>query len=239
MRERKILLCFTLVFLVLVGSSGQVSGLSYPKSFVGQDISWPNCHNLKFAPSWFGIVGVNGGLNFHVNPCLGSEASLYRNNLSLYVNTGFPGMPYDLKYQTSPLDCARSDSYCLAYNYGYNAGKYAANYALSRGVVSNNWWLDVETINSWSGDYLVNKASLIGEVNAINGSVKPTLIGYYSYPTQWTDVTGGWQNGYPSWLATNSNFKTVAENECSEYSFNSGSVFMTQYIGKIDFDLAC
>jgi hypothetical protein len=230
-----IILCFSVVSLFTASGSA----LSYPQKTVGQDISWPNCNNLNFNASSFGIVGVNGGLSFRANPCLGSEATLYRQNLSLYLNTGFPGSPYDLKYQSSPLNCAVTDNNCLAYNYGYNAGKYATNYALSRGVVSNNWWLDVETVNSWSTSPSNNTYSLIGEATAINESLKPNLIGYYSTPYQWQVLTAGWQNNAPIWYATNSNHKTDAEKQCSGINFNGGKIKLTQYISSLDLDLAC
>lgn len=228
-----------LIFLALLLSISSVNGLAYPNNVVGQDISWPNCNHLKFDPTAFGIVGVNGGLDFHPNPCLGGEAALYKNNLSLYLNTGFPGEPYDLKYQFWPLNCSLNDVSCMAYNYGYNAGKYASNYALSRGIVSNNWWLDVEVVNSWLTNTSYNRSSLIGEVDAINQSVKPDFIGFYTYPSEWVTITGKWQNKLPNWVATDSNYKKVAENQCDGYGFNGGKTLLTQYVGKLDLDLAC
>lgn len=217
----------------------QIYALSYPSNVVGQDISWPNCDNLKFKPSSFGIVGVNGGLDFHINPCMAEEAVLYRQNLSLYLNTGFPGAPYDLKYQNWPLKCSLTNINCLAYNYGYNAGEYSLYYAITNGIVSNNWWLDVETDNSWSVSTSYNVSSLMGEADAIKQSVNPSLIGYYTYPTDWKIITGGWQNGSPNWVATNSNYESIAKQQCSGYEFNGGATKLTQYIGSLDLDLAC
>lgn len=234
---KRCLYYFTLILLILNASN--ISALTYSKTDIGQDISWPNCNNLKFTPLSFGIVGVNGGLSFSANPCLGTESTLYRQNLSLYINTGFPGAPYDLRFQSWPLNCQISNTYCLAYNYGFNAGEYAINYELSRGVVSNNWWLDVESINSWSTNPNLNKNSLIGEFNAINVSVKPNTIGYYSNLSDWESITGGWQNKSVSWVATNSNYKIMAENECKRINFNGGKTLLTQYIGTTDLDLAC
>jgi len=229
---------FVTLCLLFIGANS-VSALNYPNKIVGQDISWPNCNTLKLTPATFGIVGVNGGLDFYFNPCLGREAALYKNNLSLYVNTGFPGAPYDLKFQSWPLKCSTTNINCMAYNYGYNAGRESVNYALSQGVVSNNWWLDVETVNSWQNNYSYNRSSLTGEVNAINDSLKPTEIGLYTYPAEWLVIAGNWQNKLPNWVATDSNFKKVAENECFGQSFNGGKTLLTQYISKLDLDLAC
>lgn len=236
---KSLLASFALVFLISISITGIAQALSYPSGEVGQDISWPNCGNLKFAPASFGIVGVTGGLSFHPNQCVGEEASLYKSNLSLYVNTGYPGLPYTEKYSSYPYDCSSSDMNCLAYDYGYNAGKYATTYALSHGVVSNSWWLDVETVNSWSNSTSVNISSLQGEYTAIKNSLSPNIIGYYSYPAEWTTLTNNWNNGNPSWVATDSNYKSVAIKQCQGNDFTGGDTELTQYIGKLDLDLAC
>lgn len=237
MKLRITYLLISLMTLFL--SVNNAYALSYPKNTIGQDVSWPNCNNLKFTPAVFGIVGVNGGLSFHANPCISQESVLYRQNLSLYVNTGFPGYPRDQLFINSPLECTSTDLPCLSYNYGYNAGKFATNYALTRGIVSNNWWLDVETVNSWTNDPYVNYMSLVGESDAITESVKPTLIGYYTYPPEWKILTNGWQNKLPNWVASNSNFKNVAAKQCSGYNFTGGQTLLTQYIGNVDLDIAC
>ncbi len=228
-----------IVSFLLFSSLGYVSALSYPRGSVGQDISWPNCNNLKFQPTSFGIVGVNGGLSFHPNDCIGEEATLYRQNLSLYVNTGFPGYPRDQLFKTWPLNCSSTDTSCLAYNYGFNAGRYSVNYALEHGVVSNNWWLDVETVNSWTNNPNINSMSLLGEVNSIADSLNPNVIGYYTYPPEWKILTDNLKDNLPNWVASNSNFKNVASEQCSGFSFNGGQTILTQYISKLDLDIAC
>jgi hypothetical protein len=230
---------FLVVGTIILIFPTTVFALNYPQSSVGQDVSWPNC-NIKDVPvNTFGIVGVNGGLSFHPNHCLGYEAAQYRRNLSLYVNTGFPGSPYDSKFMSLPLECGSVDVNCLAYNYGYNAGKYAVNYSLSQGVVSNSWWLDVESINSWSDNTQVNRSSISGEIQAIKDSLKPSLIGFYGFPAGWSLLTSNWHLQYPDWVATNSNFKNVAVQACKQQGFSSPNVILTQYIGKTDLDLAC
>lgn len=236
---KSLLALFALVFLISISITAVAQALSYPSGEVGQDISWPNCGNLKFEPASFGIVGVTGGLSFHPNQCVGEEAGLYKSNLSLYVNTGYPGLPYAQKYSSYPYDCSMNDMNCLAYDYGYNAGKYATTYALSHGAVSNNWWLDVETVNSWSYNTGVNISSLEGEYAAIKNSASPSTIGYYSYPAEWESLTNNWSNGNPSWVATDSNYKSVAVSQCHGDSFTGGQTELAQYISKLDLDLAC
>jgi hypothetical protein len=229
----------SIIILSLFVSTGVAGALSYPSGQVGQDVSWPNCNNLKFSPAIFGVVGVNGGLSFHPNNCVGEEASLYKNNLSLYVNTGYPGLPLALKFQHYPKDCSDSNLSCLAYNYGYNAGLYSVNYSLDHGVVSNNWWLDVELINSWDTNSYLNRMSLSGETNAIESTLKPDTIGIYSTPTQWSIITNKWKDGSSDWLATGSNFKSVAASGCKTAGFSGGKTILVQFIENVDSDLAC
>ncbi|HUD07304.1 MAG TPA: hypothetical protein VMR34_05460 [Candidatus Saccharimonadales bacterium] len=205
----------------------------------GYDVSWPNCE-AKISPlTPFGVVGVSGGLSFHPNLCVGQEASLFKSDLSLYTNTGYPGRPYADKYSQWPKSCSFSNDACLAYNYGFNAAKYSFNYALSHGVVSRDWWLDVETINSWANEPSTNQASIGGEANALSFYAQPTVLGVYAYPGGWQTLTGNWQNKWPAWVASNSNFRSVAQSYCRENSFNGGAVLLTQYIGQLDTDYAC
>src|SRR5208282_6429264 len=101
-------------------------------------------------------VGANGGLDFRSNPCLKSEASRVF-NLALYANTGYPGHSYGLKYIDTPKRCNANDNLCLAYNYGFNAGKYTVLYADSQDVHATSWWLDVENDNSWDTNTSYNR----------------------------------------------------------------------------------
>ena len=63
---------------------------------VGYDISYPQCNGTFPNGGAFGIVGVNGGLPYSANPCLGtgdgpSELSWAGMNAGLYANTADPG----------------------------------------------------------------------------------------------------------------------------------------------------
>src|SRR5579884_4343825 len=79
----------------------------YPSGSTGTDVSWPNCSS-SIPKTAFGIVGINDGKGFSTNPCLQKEAGHFL-NLSLYVNTGYPGPGYGLKYQNYPQACAATD----------------------------------------------------------------------------------------------------------------------------------
>jgi hypothetical protein len=223
------------VFLLLggiVAAQGQYIGGSS-----GVDVSYPNCA-VSIPKTGFGIVGVTGGMGFRPNPCLSAEASHF-SNLSLYVNTGYPGQLTAVNYQNSPNVCAATDLNCLAYNYGYNLGQYATNYAKSQGVWSNTWWEDVETMNSWMTDTVQNQNSIQGTHDAL-AAAGATTTGIYSTTVQWTMITGGWQNLWPSWGATTWRTAKQAASYCTGHQFTGGTSYLMQYTGKnLDQNVAC
>jgi hypothetical protein len=223
------------VLLINVGSAAAQG--AYISGTNGIDVSYPNCKS-SIPSSAFGVVGVTGGLGFSPNSCLASEASHFK-NLSLYVNTGYPGQSYGLKYQSSPNACSSTDLSCLAYNYGYNGGQYAINYAKSQGIVSTTWWLDVETMNTWTSDYVQNIQSLQGETDALVAAGVGT-VGIYSTTAQWKSITGGWQNGFPNWGATTWNTAKQAAAYCTGHQFTGGPTYLIQYHPRgLDQDYAC
>ena len=202
-----------------------------------KDLSWPNCQAAPKNLS-YGIVGVTGGLNFHKNPCLKTEADLF-SNYQLYVNTGYPGKSYALKYAHSPLNCSLSDENCLAYDFGYAAGLYALKYAASQTVQSSMWWLDVETENSWSDNVASNQEAIFGTWTAILSHSFAARVGFYSYPDQWQEIVGGWRPVAPAWLATGSSSIKIAAKACKAPSFTDGPVIFGQYTTKLDQDVNC
>lgn len=224
------------VFLFM--SSGSAAALGqYISGSTGVDVSYPNC-SASIPRSSFGIVGVTGGLAFSGNPCLANQASRF-NNLSLYVNIGYPGLTTAMKYQNSPNACDPNDLNCMAYNYGYNAGLYAANYAKSQGVWANTWWEDVETMNTWMNDAIQNQQSIQGQRDALIASGAVT-VGIYSTTYQWSVITGGWQNLWPSWGATTWRTAKQAATYCKGHEFTGGPSYLMQYRGKsLDENVAC
>lgn len=222
--------------LLLARPAGAAS--VYQTGSLGVDISYPNC-TAKIPTVSFGIVGVNSGLVYSQNKCLATEASNF-NDISLYVNTGLNASKSSAYYTQAQLGC-NGDVYCAAYNYGYNAGLDAVNYAKSQNITTDKWWLDVETSNTWSKDVLQNQKSLQGEYDALaaNGA---TTIGAYSTTYQWQVVTGGWQNNWPSWGATTWTTATQAQTYCTGHEFTGGPSLLMQYKSrqsKIDQDVAC
>src|SRR6476659_5855853 len=150
---KKILLSIATLSLAIfyLGGFAAAQG-QYVSGSTGVDVSWPNC-SANIPKVAFGVVGVTNGLGFSTSPCFAAQASKF-SNLSLYVNTGYPGATSAnaQTYKNTPKTCLDTDLNCIAYNYGYNAGLYAYNAAANAGVRSSSWWLDVETMNTWSAD---------------------------------------------------------------------------------------
>ena len=101
------------------------------------------------------------------------------------------------------------------------------------------WWLDVETDNSWTTNTLVNRAVLEGAVAAIEQNVFLAKVGIYSTTDQWKEITGGWRNGLPAWLATGAASQQSAARACATPAFNGGPLWLSQYTTNIDGNVAC
>lgn len=151
-------------------------------TYVGNDVSYPQCgKTLPTKPS-FGVVGVNNGLANGTNTCLvkqlawaaGATGQTIQPKVQLYLNTANPG---GLNTPSWPIDnsdpsgnitdnpygnCDGSNSLACSYQYGWDravedAQQRLPSAAAQAGIDSNSanytWWLDVETINTWqSGD---------------------------------------------------------------------------------------
>jgi|BarGraNGADG00212_1021973.scaffolds.fasta_scaffold14864_2 hypothetical protein len=248
------------------GSSTVISNVS---STVGYDISYPQCGRPFPTNAAFKIVGVNDGIVFSPNPCLGagdgpSELTWAGGvNAQLYANTGNPGPVLSKHWpttQTSPDDCSAGksqgfDTANCAYDYGYNAAADSYNTAVNAYVslglaasspAANKWWLDVETSNSWRTDVAFNVQALQGAVDYLKLVVSPANIGFYSTQYQWTQITGGTATSfvsaftsYPSWVAGATTARQAA-GKCGGSGFTDGGVALAQYSAKgFDADLLC
>lgn len=168
------------VLLALLSYPGCALGLSfYQPGTTGIDVSWPpaNCSAQRPAGITFAIIGLNDGRDFTVNPCAVKEASQFGGRYSLYLNTGWPGKKPADAFPNYPRKCQLSDPGCLAYNYGYNDVLYSLRRADTHNLHTTNWWLDVETDNSWSSSPAVNQANLQGMVKALRQSAPFSTIG--------------------------------------------------------------
>jgi hypothetical protein len=219
---------------------------------IGYDISYPQCDGRFPRNVAFGIVGVNRGIVFSANPCLGagdgpSELAWAGPSAELYANTGNPGPELSSRWpvgQTTPRTCAADDpdTADCAYDYGWNAAadSYAtavkayislgwAQPAATRTPVANHWWLDVETANSWRADASLNVAALQGGADYL-ASVGAASVGFYSAPFMWADIVGGTTAfaEHPSWVAGASTLQG-AQSRCAGDGFTGGGVELAQY----------
>ena len=239
---------------------------------IGRDVSFPQCGGAmpRERTAAFGILGTNNGTSFTRNPCLVTELKWAKRLASppaFYANTGNPG-PHRAKHwplgQTSPKLCASSDSNSLgcSYDYGWNAAwqsytaavdaaqrLHAVDRVNARHRAANvDWWLDVETMNSWQAldgpatgaAQLRDVATIAGEVDALR-TAGVAQVGIYSTPYQWSQITGGSKvtqgrfAGAPQWLAGYASHKAAAAG-CAHGGFTDGPVRMTQYLGADGFD---
>ncbi len=224
----------------------------------GYDISWPQCGGAYPTNPAFGIVGVNRGIVFSENPCLGSQI-LWADGAAgeLYVNTANPGPALSQRWpigQTTPRVCdpANPDTVDCAYDYGWNAAGHSwqvavetyAELGLPASPAVTTWWLDVETSNSWREEAFAlayNVAALQGQVDYLE-SVGVTRLGFYSTTAQWAEITGGTKvfSAYPSWGA-GAPSESIAKRHCqSTAGFTGGRLAMVQYPwAGFDADLRC
>jgi hypothetical protein len=233
----------------------------------GYDVSYPQCGNPLPTNVAFGIVGVNRGIVFSPNPCLGAGSGPSQLawaggvQAQLYANTGNPGPALSSHWpngQTSPRECNTaaspgSDTLNCAYDYGWNAAADSYHTAVRAYIslhlapsgatttpTANSWWLDVETGNSWRSDVTLNVAALQGAVAYLE-STGAARIGFYSTQQQWNQITGGTPafSGYPSWVAGASSARQ-ARNNCGGSAFTGNVVSLAQYFAKgFDADLRC
>jgi hypothetical protein len=212
----------------------------------GFDISYPQCGGPYPSNSAFGIVGVNGGRVFSVNPCLASQI-VWGGGVAteLYANTGNPGPALSSFWptgQTTPRFCDPNDSDTAdcAFDYGWNAARHSFEAAeaayrqlgITTSPSATAWWLDVETSNSWREDNLaLNVAALEGEVEYLLAR-GVTRLGFYSTTFQWGLITGGTKvfDAYPSWGAGARN-ERGARNLCQSTttSFTGAALVLVQY----------
>ncbi|QDG90819.1 hypothetical protein NIBR502770_06280 [Pseudarthrobacter sp. NIBRBAC000502770] len=243
---------------MLVGGPAQAVTTAGP----GNDVSWPQCGQTLPKTQTFAIVGVNNGLANNTNPCLAAELSWAATStggtgqslVALYVNTANPGTAgswwpgsntYGGTTVPNPYGQCTSGSVGAACSYMYGYAK-AYDDANIRGVsnpASYTWWLDVETVNSWSTDKAANRADLEG-MAAYFASIGAG-VGLYSTSAQWTQIAGivpATSNLYTlrSWLPGASS-PAAAKRRCSDVPLTGGGkVTLTQYTsGSFDYDISC
>jgi hypothetical protein len=124
------------------------------------------------------------------------------------------------------------------YNYGWNSARDAAGRARFAGVVTNEWWLDVETMNHWSDNKGLNERIIAGAIEYLEA--RGFRVGIYSTPYQWGVIAGGYAPGRPVWTAGAENFlEAVGRCTNPRYAFGGGRVELVQYVEKYDTNIIC
>lgn len=252
--------------LAVAGSGAFVSTAPAAAGNVGYDISYPQCNAAFPTGGAFGIVGVNRGLPYSANPCLGagdgpSELGWAGMNAGLYANTADPGPALSSHWpngQTTPKQCntaanpGSSTPECH-YDYGWNAAADSYRDAVSAYVslgwapagatqtpVANQWWLDVESANSWTSTPSLNVQALLGEADYLS-SVGAAGVGFYANVGDWQAITGSTTvfSSFPSWVPGAASLAD-AESRCTAIGFTGGAVALVQFVsGNLDNDYRC
>ena len=213
----------------------------FPGGSTGYDVSFPQCSlPLPSQPYAFAIVGVTGGRPFTTNPCLATQyqwALKSGRPPGLYVNTKSPvGMNAEEALTGPAGNCLPTDEACKADNFGYKLALHAVAHAKAQNVTAGSWWLDIETMNTWSADTAMNARVIASAIRFLQNEGK--LVGIYSSPQQWTEIAGSYQPGLPVWVAMAPN-AAAAPGYCTR-EFAGGEVHLVQYIvNNFDVNYAC
>lgn len=257
------LIALVAVLTLACVAAGASAGGATAGAVTGYDVSYPQCNTALPTPGAFSIVGVNSGKPFGANPCLGagtspSELKWAGMNAILYANTADPGPALSTHWpngQSSPkiCDATNNSTTDCAYDYGWNAA--ADSYAdavnayvslgwaapgATRTPVANQWWLDVESANSWLSNTAMNIADLQGAADYLS-SVGASGVGFYANASDWQSITGGTTafSAYPSWTPGAGSLST-AQSGCASAGVTGGAVLLSQYAsGSFDGDVQC
>jgi hypothetical protein len=238
-----------------------------PPTSIGYDISFPQCSEAMPPSPGFGIVGVNAGHPFSVNPCLARELAWAQGavnpNPGFYANVDNPGPSFATNWPTSqqtPKVCSGANSVACSYDYGWNAARLAFANAVnaersngssspSAAAVAAPWWLDVETGNKWQTIELGRSAATgTYDEMAIEGMIASftaigvTKLGVYSTSQQWNVITVSTPASLPPVPVWIPGFGSVpaAQVGCGSASFTGGRVALIQFgLNGYDGDYVC
>ena len=205
----RVIVTAALSSMAILGTPATAQAQQQSGAPTGNDVSYPQCGQALPSGQAFGIVAVNEGVANVTNSCLATEMTWARASsgatsqpkVALYVNTADPGRAATGDWPTNDIDpvtrkrvrdpygvCGARDNQACAWQYGWNLADLDARI---RGVPSPGhyrWWLDVETVNSWSSSTQNNRADVDGMV-AYFRSIGGTA-GVYSTPRQWGPLMG-------------------------------------------------
>ena len=192
----------------------------YTTGQVGYDVSYPNC---SARPSGaFGIIGVNDGRPFTVNPCFSSEYTGSAN--SAYINTGYA------KAYAGSVTAGCKTGGDVAWQIGCSEAEYSLAHV---DAAPSMWWLDVETANSWA-TARTNRSTIQGAIDRFKNTGTP--VGVYSTAAAWRKITGG--SFTPAGVA--GDWQPAASCSAAAPFMPGTKVWLTQTISNnLDADTAC
>ncbi len=223
--------------LALTATSGFAAG-GYTEGSFGYDVSWPQCGTALPSDPGFAIVGVTGGKSLSGNPCLAEQAEWALSGdqaPALYINTNGAPKGYSTRL------CARKDTGCVNEQYGFEAATWAVDYASRNGAENlQRYWLDVETMNSWSRDKTANARAIKGFIRGLESAGK-SVMGIYSTSYQWGTIAGTYAPGLDNWVPRPGIvWPGGASAACANTpSFAGGSVVMIQVWNAFDENYVC
>lgn len=242
-RRQQIIAAFLLglIFAIAAGTEGVRAAEPEVRPSLGFDISWPQCGasfpNMSYG---FAIIGVNGGKAYTRNRCFQEQyewARRFEEKPAVYINLNAVDR-MGLNTIVGPAGiCAPTDSWCTAYNYGFNAARDAVAVARAQGADPQMWWLDVETMNRWSEDRHLNARLIGGAIEYFTQNQLET--GIYSTPYQWNVIAGKYAPGLDVWTA-GAEHLVDAQSRCTDrYAFGGGKVRLVQYVETFDTNWVC
>jgi hypothetical protein len=234
----------------------------------GYDISYPQCNGTDISPlpghDSFDILGVNDGRVYSANPCLAAEYTWATGGtaalVSFYANTGNPGptSSHWPKGETANgVTCPSQRNYRVgttsynncSYVYGWDAAAdsfSSAETALETDRMtvapSAQWWLDIESANSWTRSTTANVDDIQGALDYLTQQTTSSgsSVGIYTNSSSWSSITGSTKvfASHPYWYPGAT--ATTAPSLCTATSVTGGHIRYVQYVANnLDNDFDC
>lgn len=207
-----------------------------PAGSFGYDISYPQCPTkTPSGPVGFAIIGVNNGRPMTQNPCFSAQLTWARKGSSapgVYINSSSPPATF------TAAGCAASDGVCRAFQWGRESATHAMGIVDRASSGISDYWLDVETANTWSSNTTENAAVLRGMTEVLKGSGK--YVGVYSNNYQFRTIAGNYAPGLDNWIPRPEAKRETVANFCrTTPAFGGGRIAMIQMWYEFDENYVC
>lgn len=246
-----------LVLGIMIFPSRVEAASTYIPLSEGYDISFPQCLSpYPSDPNNVWIIGVNNGKAFTLNTCFLSEylsVSSASSAGSVYVNLNAPSGRSRHFANNGPIGrCSGEDAKCHAYTYGFNAAKYDFILVTMQFIHPVFWWIDIETANTWSDNFLQNALVLQGAIDFFTSVHAQS--GIYSTKHEWNAVMGdsiqpfqallspfpllSFTSAPPTWVGGGD--ETALLDDCKRSFLLYSKIWLVQYMkNEFDGDTVC